>query len=78
MDLRCQQKKYAELNVLEGIIEIKCASRFCTGGNAVVVIHRWNAATGEVLKDLRFKNPNRHRKAKEHGSHSNSAAIRNP
>jgi hypothetical protein len=57
MDIRCESKKYAEIN--DGVIEIKCKSRWCGGGPGVVVIHRWDARTGEVLKDQRFKEPRR-------------------
>lgn len=55
MDLRCEHKKHAELN--EGILEVKCSSRFCQAGGGVVVIHRWDALTGARLEDKRFAVP---------------------
>lgn len=55
MDLRCEHKKHGE--VLEGVLEIKCSSRFCGAGAGVVVIHRWDALNGERLADKRFADP---------------------
>lgn len=55
MDLRCEHKKHGE--IIEGILEIKCSSRFCGAGNGVVVIHRWDAFNGGRLDDKRFAVP---------------------
>jgi len=55
MDIRCEHKKYAELS--DGVLSIKCSSRFCKHESGVVVIHRWVAATGERLPDQRFRDP---------------------
>lgn len=55
MDVRCEHKKHAEL--IDGVLYIKCSSRFCKHGSGVVVIHRWVAATGERLPDQRFRDP---------------------
>lgn len=74
MDLRCSNKKHGEIN--DAIIEIKCQSRFCTGGPGIVVIHRWDAVTGEPLKDQRFKEPPK--EGKEHGAYDHRAAVRHP
>lgn len=75
MDIRCHAKKHAEIN--DGVLEIMCKSRWC-GGPGVVVIHRWDVATGKGLKDKRFRKPiDTTRKASPHGSHNHSAAVRN-
>jgi hypothetical protein len=55
MELRCPHKKHGEL--VDGVIEIKCSSRFCGAANGVVVIHRWDALSGERLEDRRFADP---------------------
>jgi hypothetical protein len=55
MDLRCPNKKHGE--VTDSSIEIKCSSRFCGAERGVVVIHRFNAQTGELVETLRFKDP---------------------
>lgn len=70
MDLRCDAKKHGELD--GGFIEFKCSSRFCGAGPGVVVIHRFDAATGEPVSTLRFKDP---RKEPSHGSR-NGTAVR--
>lgn len=62
MDLRCEAKKHGELD--DGYVEIKCSSRFCGAEPGVVVIHRFDATSGELQETLRFKDPiqkgNRH------------------
>lgn len=55
MDLRCEHIKHAELTA--GVIEVKCRSSYCGARKGVVVIHRFNAATGERLQTLRFAEP---------------------
>lgn len=76
MDLRCHARKHAELN--NGVLEIKCSSRWC-GGSGVVVIHRWDATTGEPLKDKRFRKPTATtRKVEANASHDSPAAVRHP
>lgn len=53
-EIRCDHKKHGEL--IDGVLEIKCSSRFCMAGNGVVVIHRWTLS-GERLPDRRFRDP---------------------
>lgn len=55
MDVRCDHKKHAEL--IEGVLEIKCRQAFCGHSAGSVVIHRWDALTGERLEDRRFAVP---------------------
>ena len=55
MDLRCPAKKHGELG--EKFIEHKCNSRFCGAGTGVVVIHRFDIHTAELVETLRFKDP---------------------
>lgn len=62
MEIRCDHKKHGEID--EGIISIKCSSRFCGAGNGVVVIHRWTLS-GERLPDERFADPVAARRNKE-------------
>lgn len=62
MELRCDHKKHGEL--IEGVLEIKCSSRFC-GQAGTVIIHRWDALTGERLPDRRFADPVAARHQKE-------------
>lgn len=69
MDLRCRAKKHGELG--DEFIEIKCSSRFCGAGPGVVVIHRFDAATGELRDTLQFKDPGR--KGSNYGSRNGSA-----
>jgi hypothetical protein len=55
LDLRCDYKKHGELK--DGILYVKCSSRFCKHEPGVVVIHRWDVLTGARLEDQRFRDP---------------------
>jgi hypothetical protein len=55
MDLRCEFKKHAEL--VEGALEVKCRSALCGARGGVVVIHRFDALSGELLGTQRFAEP---------------------
>lgn len=72
MDLRCGAKKHGELDL--GLVEIKCSSRFCGAGPGVVVIHRFDAVTGELKETLQFKDPIK-KGNRRHGT-GNVASVR--
>jgi len=56
MELRCDNKKFAEL-ADDGYIEVKCSSRFCGAAPGVVVLHRFDPLTGELITTKRFRDP---------------------
>jgi len=67
MELRCPSKLHGIL--LEGgVIEVKCDSRFCGHVSGVVVLHRFNAQTGELLETLNFKNPTQRERSMSDGN----------
>jgi hypothetical protein len=72
MELRCKSKKHAELD--DSVIEVKCDSRFCGARAGVVVLHRFDASTGELKETLQFKDPAR--KGSTNASHHSPAAVR--
>jgi hypothetical protein len=75
MDLRCPNGiKFAEL-VEPGVIEVKCRSERCGAGGGVVVLHRFDAMTGEHINTDRFAEPPRKENG-AHGSQHHSAAVR--
>jgi|GEM_PF-3398392 len=69
-ELRCRTKLHGVLT--DGVLEVKCASRFCGHGPGVVVLHRFDADTGELVNTVQFKDP---RKEQAHGT-GNSTAVR--
>lgn len=74
MDLRCPSKKHGV--VIEpgpAVVEIACDSRFCGSVPGVTILHRFNAATGELVETKQFKNP---RKDQAHAAHHHAAAVR--
>ena len=71
MDLRCPAKKHGVL-VRDGVVEIKCDSRFCGAEQGVTILHRFDAVTGELVETVKFKDP-----AKRGAAHAarNRAAV---
>lgn len=56
MDLRCEFIKHAEL-ISPGVVEFKCRSKFCGAGPGIVVLHRFDAITGELLSTNTYRDP---------------------
>lgn len=73
MELRCPSKKHAEL--AEGLIEVKCNSRFCGAQDGAVVLHQFDASSGELLSTSVFKDP---MKGDTDVHHHHGAAVRSP
>jgi hypothetical protein len=56
MELRCENGiKFGDL--VDGVIEVKCRSSRCGHGYGMVVLHRFDALTGEMLGTRHFKDP---------------------
>lgn len=73
MDLRCESgKKHAEL-VEPGIVEFRCSDRYCGARKGVIVLHRFDAMTGEMIETIRYKNPER---SNANAARHSSAAVR--
>lgn len=54
MELRCGNKMHGRLTD-SGLLEVLCGSKFCGKKPGVVVLHRFNVETGELVETLRFK-----------------------
>lgn len=54
-ELRCRQRKLFGI-VDAGVLEVRCQSKFC-GQPGVVVIHRFDLLTGEMLDDKLYRDP---------------------
>lgn len=60
MELRCPNKKFGELSIPsldEGVIEVRCSSRFCGKRGRVVVLHQFSTSTGKLLATRRYQSP---------------------
>jgi hypothetical protein len=73
MDLRCAGRKHGELH--DGIVEFKCNFGKCGSRKGVVVIHRFDTFTGEMLETLRFAEPPEGG-TRQDGTQQSSASIR--
>ena len=71
-DLRCEFIKHAEL-ISPGVIEFKCRSKKCGHGPGIVVIHRFDAMTGEMIATNVYRDPER----VNNGTSSDFNSIRN-
>lgn len=56
MELRCPHKLHGVI-VKPGLIEVKCDSKFCGHEPGVVVLHRFDVETGDLVETRTFKNP---------------------
>lgn len=58
MELRCPAKKHGEVVIPgTGVLEISCSSRFCGKRAGVVVLHRFDLATGALVDTHSYKEP---------------------
>lgn len=58
VELRCESNRLHAV-VVDGLIEIKCPSRWCRSNpddNNQVVLHRFTPE-GKLVKTIRFRNP---------------------
>lgn len=81
MDLRCPNGiKFAEMN--DGLIEVKCRSTRCGAGAGVVVLHQFDALTGELVRTNRFREVAGSKATRQDrrsdGAQHDSAAVRYP
>lgn len=53
-ELRCEFKKHGEL-VEPGVIEFLCRSKLHNKGPGILVIHRFDTLTGELLETRFFR-----------------------
>ena len=74
MELRCPHKLHGML-ISEGVLEVKCDSKFCGHAPGSVVLHRFDVKTGELLETKTFKNPGTERST-QHADCDDSAALR--
>lgn len=70
MDLRCDGKLHGKVD--DGVIEVTCKSRFCGWRPGIVVLHRFDLASGELTGTQRFKNPD----GSKNGTDNDPAAVR--
>lgn len=61
MELRCDNSLHG--TVEDGVFTVKCRSRFCGSRAGVVVLHRFNVHTGELVQTLMFAEPTSRRKS---------------
>lgn len=74
-ELRCETGKLHGVMVSPGVIEFKCNSTHCGAGSGVVVLHRFDGLTGELISTDRFAEPPRKETGAD-GSQHHSAAVR--
>lgn len=56
MDLRCGSGiLHGVLD--DGVIEVKCKSQRCGHASGTVVLHQFDAGTGQLVRTLKFTDP---------------------
>jgi hypothetical protein len=54
VELRCEHKMHGVLTD-NGLLEVKCGSAFCGSKPGVVVLHRFDVVTGELVETKKYK-----------------------
>jgi hypothetical protein len=54
IELRCDKRLHGVLTD-DGVLEVSCRSSLCGHRDGVVVIHKFDAATGEFLGTSKFR-----------------------
>jgi len=60
VELRCDAKKHAELlkpSDDEGVIEVRCSSRWCGAGPGIIVLHQFSTRDGKLMQTQKFQQP---------------------
>lgn len=57
IELRCDAKKHGVL--YDHVVEVKCNSKFCGASSGIVVLHKFNTETGELIETNLYKDPTR-------------------
>lgn len=56
MELRCESKKHGEVIIPgTGVLEISCDSRFCGKRAGVIVLHKFDISSGQLLDTHLYK-----------------------
>jgi hypothetical protein len=56
VELRCDKRLHGVLTD-DGVLEVSCRSALCGHVDGAVVIHRFDAVTGELLGTNKYKDP---------------------
>lgn len=56
-ELRCGGTMHGKLNIVNGMLEVKCSRRRCGAERGVVVLHTFDLSTGNMIKTQRFRDP---------------------
>lgn len=75
MDLRCPTRLQAVLHE-DGVLEVRCKNNRCGHAPGVVVIHRFNIKTGDLIDTKRYRDPTYHREEEAHGADGSCVPLR--
>lgn len=68
MDLRCDSGiKHGDLDIQDGVLEVKCRSKRCGHMPGAIIIHRFDVGTGQLIETKKFTDP-LSRKDSQHAS----------
>lgn len=77
MEMRCEHKLHGI--VVDGLVEVKCRSSLCGHKPGVVVIHKFDGLTGELVETKRYKDtPIINTEGQANGRRIRRSPVRNP
>lgn len=59
MELRCGAKLHGTVEGGQGVLEVRCDSRWCGYQPGVVVMHKFDLSSGELTETTLYKAPKR-------------------
>jgi hypothetical protein len=66
VELRCGKRLHGILTD-DGVLEVSCRSSLCGHRDGVVVIHKFDAVTGQLIGTVKYKDPTAARKEQADG-----------
>ncbi len=74
-ELRCEGRRlHARFDPDKGLLEVKCTRKRCGSKPGVVVLHRFDIHTNELVDTVTFASPKVREEA--HGTDHHTAAVR--
>lgn len=78
-ELRCPNKMHGDLDEVASTVTMKCSNNRCGAHSGVVVLHKFDLLTGDLIETKVFKDPIQRQEGGEtNGTASIRTSVRHP